>query len=106
MTDQELIEAVATKVMGWHREKSVSGIECYYNSDHDFMYALRTGKVFNPLTDANHWLMVVEKIKDIFNINIGYVKGVWRFNWNNYSISHKSIGHAVCLAALEAVKGK
>ena len=39
MTDQQLIEWAATKVMGWHKEK----IEAIY---------------WSPLTNANHDLMV------------------------------------------------
>jgi hypothetical protein len=118
MTDQELIDAVAIEVMGWEKIISVydqpgrrayfyilNGEQIYFDS-HDF----------NPLTNANHWMMVVEKMKTkIFSFKIwAYAVGLYTVTFTcdiqgdaaSYTVKNKSIGRAVCLAALKAVRAQ
>lgn len=91
MDDQELIEEVAEKVMG--------------------------GMPFdgwNPITDANHWMMIVERIlsNSIFSkVNMFYILGWWSCAFNTPDVNEvcksdeDSLGRAVCLTALKAVEG-
>src|SRR5574343_586578 len=101
MTDNELIEAVAVEVMGWHKSGSWmldkdDRLACYH---------------FQPITNFNHSWKVVEKVcSGIFDgYEIDYSLGWWSVAFRisgNLSLkpvsSDKSLGHAICLAALEA----
>jgi hypothetical protein len=90
MTDKEIIEAVATEVMGYTEDEWT-----HTGSAHP------TALVFNPLTNANHWMMVACKLDMAFEIR--RQPGSWLVIFNGLIIKeHSSIGHAVCLAALKA----
>jgi hypothetical protein len=119
LTDAELIEAVATEVMGCEKDfrqtYSFGDYRISYNPPYFLVsYKSDLWKKFNPLTNANHWMMVVERLKNRYHITI-YIGNLCNCELSdkNYPKSgdeffkeHKSIGHAVCLAALEAVRSK
>lgn len=120
MTDQELVRLVAEKVMEWRVEPAEAislglndeDIEEYCHKPEywfDEQNKARTLKMFQPLTNANHRDMVVEAMR---------TKGYWcrvlvlptkidvefyQPDGNSGHDYHDDTGHAVCLAALEAV---
>jgi hypothetical protein len=121
MTDQELIEAVAVEVMGYETPDYANLINNLYWKRLNGSVILRTS--FDPINNANHWMMVVNKIQEMnlgveiyFNLTKQikgqgkcYCKiygkdGVIFYNGMRY-IWQDSPGKAVCLAALEAVRG-
>lgn len=60
MTDQQIIETLATKVMGWERRRDfniVNGSFYKYDEDMDLVD-------WNPLQNIADAWMIVEKIKD------------------------------------------
>jgi hypothetical protein len=115
MTDQELIDAVAIEVMdGKH-----------FRSRHPYMpwYWRFTinGKTedyedWNPLTNDDHLIMVIEKMKEKwFEVSLHFTRQIssctihkvgYPVPMDTWYAEHKSIGRAVCLAALEAVRNK
>lgn len=123
MTDQELIEAVAVEVMeakiGYTKDCLVYGLKIGNGSNHYFDGA--TAMAWNPLINANHWMMVIERMRDRGLSKTGGYDGVISFRKGNsdyrvsyfnaqqtsvhdYFACHKSLGHAVCLAALKTVR--
>src|SRR4051794_28777196 len=65
MTDQQLIEAVATEVMGWHRKPwdwRQDGDTFKWANENDWIDA---SGMWNPLTDWNHTMEVVQRMRDI-----------------------------------------
>ena len=112
MNDKELIEAVAVEVMGWDKIISiydqpgkmayfyVIGDEQVYFDHHDF----------KPLTNANHWMMVVQSMRELeYRVWIGQSLDLWECGFSIACYTkgfyrHQSIGHAICLASLEAVR--
>ena len=91
MTDSELIKRTAAEVMGW----SLFENQWYFVEQ---KYTRRitgfelSGKYkWNPITDANHWKMVIEKLQSMgYKVEIRSIK--------------ENIGREVCLAALEAMR--
>lgn len=72
LNDEQKVEFLATKVMGWHSKK-LKGCDCEYwhRSDGACVcgaksdYACDMHDCFwNPLTDWNHWRQVEEKIME------------------------------------------
>ena len=115
MTDEELIEAIATEVMGW--EHGIKNQPDTYYEGFWFKDSKRIihKETWQPLTDANHRDMVVEEmIAKGFTLKLGRgltVQGLltWaRFTKEPYSSYHhdKNTGHAVCLAARDAMRGE
>lgn len=114
MDDKELIETVAVKVMGWHADDEKF---CWLDvTGRRTAYRLEAGKswkiYWSPLTDMNHAWMVVERMRDLgFNANIDiYQTGMdevefYQRSGKAFVSCKESIGHAICLAALEAKRG-
>lgn len=106
MTDQELIESVAETVMGWHKHHDPN--LKYWVNNKFAIQMLRDD--FNPLTNANHWIMVVDRMKELnfstFILNRWPNGTEWdaRFVFNRSYFS-STPGHAVCLAALKTMEG-
>lgn len=119
MTDEELIRAVAEKVMGafenytyitediW--EIKVKTVKCWVMEDGTELIG------WNPINKPRHWMVVVERMIELgFTLKLGYgktIQGVlaWvRFTSEPYSTycHNKQIGRAVCEAALKAVGGE
>lgn len=70
MTDEQLIEAIAREVMGWEF-RSDKGHECWYNGYFEskrvagrMLYRVTADKRWNPLTDWNHTMEVVQHFKN------------------------------------------
>lgn len=59
MTDQQKIEWLAVKVMGWRRIQTDRGFDWC-----DERHIKADGKYWNPLTDWNHWRQVEEKVME------------------------------------------
>ena len=116
MTDNELIEAVAKEIMQWHLDKQKAYLPGVWRDKNGMWQGRESGEdMFNPLTDMNHMMMVVERMR----INYLMAIKIWSYAVGDYivtfccdaetspkpySAQHKSLGHAVCLAALEAVR--
>lgn len=127
MTDEELIMAVAQEVMGWTANQNLSvdadlhitgdGRLWWYGSytqQKQYSYTLATSEEWNPLLNANHWMMVVGRMRELgweFTMYYGTDKDGLIDEWacfekDNFSskIYGSPIGHAVCEAALKAVR--
>jgi hypothetical protein len=105
MTDQELIEEVAVKVMKW---------ECAGFSQRKPVYSIKKKILFDfdPINNANHWMMVVEKMRDKWILSItDFNSDEWEIVFEHGHLDHRAViyhkllGKAVCLAAREAVRG-
>lgn len=62
LSDEELIELCATKVMRWFHDSSVSDEGEEYNHWSNANYTRITGCDWNPLTDWSHTMELVEKL--------------------------------------------
>lgn len=117
MTDAELIREVAEEVMGW---KIVDADPQYYG---DVFFCPTTNLTWiagyhveygpdewNPITNANHWMMVVQKMSDK-----GWVAVMecWPTHWyvrfqrerpRAYFEKTGTVGRAVLLAAKAALE--
>lgn len=110
MTDQELIEQVATEVMGWYISDKL-----YFDSKEQIAIGFATEAeeilcVFNPLINVNHAFMVVKRMKELgYKLelkqygNYEYKCNFWKDGFV-YSADNVFIGHAICLAALEVMR--
>lgn len=123
MTDQELIEAVAVEILGWEKVGTQNNGWWSPKGQPDGIIVTQCdtsyGPGWNPITDMNHTMMVIERMRkclfwfDIFdNYNeVGNLTDrAWYCNFTRKDpkvrgyAKNKSIGHAICLAALEAVR--
>src|SRR5574343_140195 len=130
MTDTELIHAVATEVMGWHKGYGSTPADAPIWLDADGKYAgfyvlckspyttnwkawIRE-LMWTPLTDMNHLWMVVERMRELeWSINIDDISGEWKvyfhrclyFDPIQKVAINSSLSHAILEAALEAVTG-
>lgn len=119
MTDSELIRAVADKVMGW-RLLPASGImnqNFWEDRQENFKFWAEEGyesNVFNPLTNANHWMMVVERMRGLgwkgfrlqrFCLDKKFGVHFWKEIEIDGPVVYAfgDLGHAVCEAALRAL---
>ena len=131
VTDEELVRAVAVEVMGWHDEgihSLASGnyqgirnwwIRCYGLDEEPIMPA----GDWQPLTNANHWMMVVERMRELgwwfyadpnphyypgrhgeISYDIGFFKIKCEKRLAEVCGCEKITGEFVCQAALEAVR--
>ena len=112
MTDQELIRRMA-EMMGWvyipEKETLVGEYQVrqfeaakWVNEYGQFMFWAFD---WQPLTNANHWIMVVERMREKGWRIIIKSYNLWEVEfWDKgqYFAEHNMIGHAVCLAALKA----
>lgn len=119
MTDEELIRQVALEVMGWHLSSDL-----WVNSKGE-RQAQAIWKpedycdcgTFNPLTNANHWMQVVERMRELgywikISNNIYRHPDIWKVwvnketpeTFQDWTATNATIGHAVCEAALKAMK--
>jgi len=92
MTDPELVEAVATEVMGWGKGKFMKdGVEQRWSWELGW----------NPLTDWNNWREVEEKIQgDEALAKVFYHPK----RWGDVFGYIKSDLRTRCIAALQAVR--
>lgn len=127
LKDEELIKAVALEVMGWEYIKWEDFIRRTSSRSIDPVYAplmtwiTKDGLVgepnFNPLTNLNHAFMVVERMRELgFAVSLcnPWFDGasIERKEWSASFFTEKNaihgrnqnIGHAICLAALKAVR--
>jgi hypothetical protein len=114
MTDKELIEVTATEVMGWNRGFLYDGRRISYDHLEKRWFDLLEEIPFNPLTNANHWMMVVEKLCSLFfEVRLYcsrklFMCDIHREGYpvpaDSWCAESQILGHAVCLAALEAVR--
>ena len=107
MDDEELVRRVAVEVMGWDYDGA---------SWHEKGILLWRFNDWNPLTNANHWMQVVEQMVEIGWIfsasckidNDGLLQFAASFRNPKTEELHtqhgEPFGHAVCLAALKAVE--
>lgn len=115
MTDEQIIELLATKVMGW--EKTNGGY--WRTSPKDHVSNMIHASIWNPLEHIQHAWMLVEKLrKELCRFTLDSDHD---FLWEAYGIrdeddedhrkcvsdwkihvSHKSICRAIALAALKA----
>lgn len=131
MNDEELITAVAEKVMGWHKgygsnpgtppiwltdKNMITGFYVECKSVYITGWKKKIKRImWNPITDISHAWMVVEGMRELgFTFRLGHgntVQGIltWvKFSSENYKSyhHHNQPGRAICLAALEAVRGE
>ena len=117
MTDAELIRQVAEKVMDFSPLGS-DPMPVAYQDGHGPTYSIEPSEFldqFNPLTNANHRDMVVERMREKgYTLSLGYgdtIQGIltWvRFTKEPHTCysHHKNPGHAVAMAALAALKAE
>jgi len=92
MTDRELTEAVATKVMGFE------GRHGGWNMKGEWVNEAG----FNPINNWNHTMDVVFKISRVWSITYdGYCRV--RFGTASWHVEHHDPQRAICLAALQAI---
>lgn len=111
MNDKELIQMIAEKVMGWTLtsappgtmwKESKNGPGLFYGEDRG-----AGGNAWNPINNANHWMMVVEKLRYIgLYLSISSRIGCYETWYKNYHFYDLVAGRAVCLAALQAMEEK
>lgn len=120
LSDSELIERVATEVMGWYRSIELRGSDWFWAREvktfiGDIIELEEEGcadATWNPLTDWNHTVQVVKNV----NVQPWHLK--WRANgkWMS-SVGDRSVRtddcfwiddcpqRAICMAALLATSG-
>lgn len=120
MTDEQIIELLATKVMGWCKHQLHPDLPDWYLLDKDlFRFKMRGD--WNPLVKIDDAWMVVEKLGRWhgFNFMIMYECWTWRVGnplfwtvgWfeegyegpeSRCSAESETVTRAICLAALKA----
>ena len=131
VTDEELIKAVAVEVMGWtHFE--LDGKGRYSKTNYAYIVDRDGSRLSDgyweiewlPLTNANHWMMVVERMMELgwwfyadpnphyypkrhgeISYDIGFFKIKCEKRLAEVCGCEKITGEFVCQAALKAVKG-
>jgi hypothetical protein len=112
MTAQEQIEYLATKVMGWEikrsptRERYDRYIKGYWNlNDGSTCPHYSYMRHWNPLTDWNHTMQVVEKAKQIdrwFLLAWRPLDDQWEVQFKGRSLYGSSPQELICNAAILA----
>ncbi|PCN42288.1 hypothetical protein B9C88_21550 [Brevibacillus laterosporus] len=106
MTDKQIIEILATKVMGWKAD----GIAYVKADNPEYMVGVQVAE-WNPLEDLNHAFEVVEKLRGSISILVesfpdGY-EGIARKEYGDCrvlaEISAKTPQEAICNAAMKVV---
>lgn len=93
ITDEQLIERVAVEVMGWEVIPHGEGYEQLPPVVKD--HAGYVSTQWNPLTDWNHTMEVVEKINRVHAIKLKF--------WLDHGDTMHGLQRELCLAALKAV---
>lgn len=123
MTDEQIVEAVATRVMGWRSEivkDPVMG-EVFANYvDASGRGIMRPGD-FSPLADHNHAMQVVEKMRErgwwwsgygnsltttVKDVCFTFQKDEDTDSQTKFKVYSPTLPRAICLSALAAVKGE
>lgn len=116
MTDAELVRWVAEKVMGWkYISRSFPINDGWYEWTEDNGYQFRC--VDFTFHDANHWMMVVEKMKQLgwkgirlerLMFDKKFSAEFWKETYSDGSkvYAYDFIGRAVLLAAKAALEGE
>lgn len=104
MTDQQLVEAVATKVMGWKLLTSKNNGVRYMTVD-------GPARWWFPLTDWNGCWMVVERMMviDHSHFQILATHDGWEVSFGNEKVNHDGDNdprRAILLAALKAAESR
>jgi hypothetical protein len=121
ISDEELINAVAVEVMGWQRkyiEVPFFVPDSFINKTvmRSFWFDGEINEIstiqFDPITNANHWMRIVEKMRELgfylcFDaLKTGYGARFWLYGLEPTPltyISDRDPGKAVCLAAIDAI---
>lgn len=127
LTDEQIIERVAVEVMQWHPDGKMwkENAEPHYVRGHteDVCYDGDEYKAWNPLTDWNHTMEVVEKLRaEGWAFNYGASGGeqgrgfsLWGMEKTGgyfpsdpgtITVVKESGQRAILLAALQAVRSK
>jgi len=143
MTDAELIESVATRVMGWRNDPAGGWLEylseqdkwcwtgllsvepTFHQSDggHEYQHPFNIigTEMFNPLTDHNHAMQVVEKMRErgwwwsgygnsltttVKDVCFTFQKDEDTDRQTKFKVYAPTLPRAICLSALAAVKGE
>lgn len=117
MTDQELIDRVAEKVMGWHRVRNgVVWIEPNNEVAAHREHSLDPSAVWNPLTSMDDVWMVAKKLDSmgfVVNCSVQGAALIWPKQEHEERLGSTSgdiefqkddTGRAICIAALRAVE--
>ena len=119
MTDAEIIEAVAVKVMLWERKDPVFLIgrglapnSAWFSRSPDGKYEFGASIIWNPLTNPADREMVEDRLAELFEfMSMEYSEGAPRFIFHisrelpfvTFEAQADTRGMAVCLCALKSV---
>jgi hypothetical protein len=126
LTDEQLIEAVAVEVFGATKDQFDETCQLFWDDVDEEWVVIQVHDDYEStfsLTNANHWMMVVERMIEkefLFAVATVYIVTLkaddppglyyrveFRKPYKKGKIKdRKSIGHAICLAALEAVRSQ
>ncbi len=125
MTDEQIVETLVTKVMGWTFRARMPLESDFLNIPYPFYCAgdLNTapyrGRRWNPLTSISDAFAVVEKMRDkgyLYAMRLSGAEQVWFQFWRNAadphttqdegSSSEETLCRAICLAAIAATEPK
>lgn len=103
MTEQQIIEALAVKVMGWEK-RDLQELGYWY---HEGKVVCRRGN-WNPLQNIADAWQVVEKLRQSLSVRIESHSDGWYVELKNHidlpiSGEGKTAQEAICKAAMEAV---
>lgn len=114
MTDREIVEAVATRVMGWTflnndevSARDAGVVRPIYQSWLRPDKTMITLDDWSPLTDHNHAMQVAEKMRERGETDpvfINFVRGLP--SEDCVDLMFRLSPRLICLAALAAVKGE
>jgi hypothetical protein len=111
ITDQKLIESMANEVFRASKDNLNDSSKIMWCYDYD-CWKTDEGDLFDPINNANHWMMILERMRMLgFNGKIEvYLTGMYEVEFyqrqgGSWVSCQELIGKAVCLAALEAVRG-
>jgi len=108
MTDQEIVEALATKVMGWLALETEDGL-AWIKELSGRLLLMHFADEWSPLTDWNHTMEVVERLTECWHqleLRIDQGGCLAEFNEGTKTSGRKGgkdPQRAICLAALQAI---
>ncbi|NGQ95447.1 hypothetical protein G3578_09805 [Brevibacillus sp. SYP-B805] len=105
MTEQQIIETLATKVMGWEK-RDLQELDYWY---HDGKVICRRGN-WNPLQNKADAWMIVKKLEQEFDAVCLMKEGeewrfyVGRYDADEYEATAPTAQEAICNVAIKAVE--
>lgn len=121
MTDEQLIEAVAVKVMGWCWHKYNNASDGKYETFYGICCICKHGvakrdqhnqETWNPFTNWNDTMQIVDKMQWIsmsrgkaynWHVEIRHYKKYTADGFITIEVRDNSLQKAICLAALQAL---